>query len=128
MKLQVEAVRRNEHMLSAMKGEGKAEHSKQRDTEVIPQFSSKQNRDQAEYSPYQLTLYAMVCLLGAKLSLLFKSLGRKWHRVQNFLKAQSEKGEFLRAKDKINKQSTDSSLGLTYGNPRCSGCCHQHPQ
>lgn len=51
MKLQVEAVRRNEHMLSAMKGEGKAEHSKQKDTEVIPQFSSKQNRDQAEYFP-----------------------------------------------------------------------------
>lgn len=115
-------------MLSAMKGEGKAEHSKQRDTEVTPQFSSKQNRDQAEYSPYQLTLYAMVCLLGAKLSLLFKSLGRKWHTVQNFLKAQSEKGEFLGAKDKDNKQSTDSSLGLTYGNPQCSGCCHQHPQ
>lgn len=70
----------------------------------------------------------MACLLRAKLSLLFKSLGRKWHRVQDFLKAQSEKGEFLGAKNKDNKQSSDSSLGLTYGNPQCSGCCHQHPQ
>lgn len=70
----------------------------------------------------------MPWLLRAMLSLLFQSLGRKWHRVQNFLKAQSEKWEFLGAKDKYNKQSSDSSLGLTYGNPQCSGCCHQHPQ
>lgn len=54
----------------------------------------------------------MACLLRAKVSLLFKSLGRKWHRVQDFLKAQSEKGEFLGAKNKDNKQSSDSSLGL----------------
>lgn len=70
----------------------------------------------------------MACMLGAKLSPLFKSLGRKWHRVQNFLKAQSEKGEFLGARNKNNKQSTVSRWGLTYGNPRCSGCCHQHPR
>lgn len=74
--------------VEAMKRKGKAEHLKQRDTEVIPQFSSTQKRDQAESSPNQLTLYAIACLLGAKLSLLFKSLGRKWHRVQSFLKAQ----------------------------------------
>jgi len=51
-------------------------------------FRSKQNRDQAALVPNQLILYATVRLLEAKLCLLFKSLGRKWRRVQIFLDIQ----------------------------------------
>ena len=77
-------------MLSAGEGRGNAEHLKRRNTEVIYKFRSKQNRDQAASAPNQLILYATV--LGAKLCLLFKSLGRKWQRVRIFLDTRTTKG------------------------------------
>lgn len=95
MEVQVQAARRNTHMLSAREGRGSVEHLKWKNTEDIHKFRSKQNRDEAASAPNQLILYATVCLLGAKLCLLFKSLGRKRQRIQIFLDTQTKKGRIF---------------------------------
>lgn len=44
-----------------------------------------------------------------------------------FGRSERVRNVFRGKRDRRNK-ATESSLGRTYGNPRCSGCSHRHPR